>query len=71
MRPQELRRMGELSVQISAGPKGVNMYSLPKYRHTFPPAQKFSPGCTRCSGGVHRHPQRLVHTGFNLKPFQI
>lgn len=57
----ELRRIGELSVQISAGPKGVNMYSLPKIGITSTHA-KFSPGAQQVVEGCTENP-KVVHTG--------
>ena len=53
----ELKRIGELAEQIGAGPKGVNLYSLPKMGANFAPgAQDAVEGCTDRPKVVHRGP---------------
>lgn len=52
----ELKRIGELGEQIGAGPKGVNLYSLPKM------GAKFAPGAQRIAEGCTEWP-KVVHTG--------
>jgi hypothetical protein len=57
----ELKKLGELTVQIGAGPKGVNMYSLPKIGISSIGA-KFAPGAQDVVGGC-TDPPKVVHTG--------
>lgn len=52
----ELKRIGELEEQIGAGPKGVNLYRLPKMgANSAPGAQELVEGCTDMP--------KVVHTG--------
>jgi hypothetical protein len=50
----ELKRIGELQEQIGGGPKGANLYSLPKMgANSAPGAQGMVEGCTGKANGVH------------------
>lgn len=57
----ELKRIGELEEQIGAGPKGVNLYSLPKMG-TISTGAKFAPSAQDVVGGCTERP-KVVHTG--------